>query len=95
MQRELDLTQDQRERTDKILKESQERTREIMKPVAADLRTEVQKTMQQFREVLTPQQRTNLENLLRRPHSHDPRSQSAPHGKPPPGLHPTNAAAAE
>src|SRR2546428_576587 len=55
-QRELDLNPEQRERIDKILKESQERSREIMEPVTPELRAELQRTKDEFREVLTPEQ---------------------------------------
>ncbi len=66
MQRELGLTAEQRERVDKILKESQERTREIMEPVAPDVRAEMQRTRDKFREVLTLEQRARFDELLKR-----------------------------
>src|SRR5215472_2979952 len=40
-QRELDLTAEQREQVDKILKESQDRTRKILEPVQPQIREEV------------------------------------------------------
>ena len=68
-QRELDLTPDQRERVDKIIKESQERTRKLMEPVAPQLHTELQTTKEQFLAVLTPEQKIRFERLVkRRPH---------------------------
>jgi Spy/CpxP family protein refolding chaperone len=74
MQRDLDLTAEQRERTDKLLKESQERTREITKPIAAELRAEVQRTTERFREVLTREQLARFEELLKKQaHPHDQR----------------------
>jgi len=39
----LDLNPAQRERIDKLMKESQERTRNIMEPVAPDLRAELER----------------------------------------------------
>jgi hypothetical protein len=60
--RELDLTPDQRERLDKIIRESQERTRKVMAPY---LREEVQRTKEEFREVLTPEQRPRFDQLLK------------------------------
>jgi hypothetical protein len=60
--RELDLTSEQRERIDKILKESQERTRKVMAPY---LREELQRTGAEFREVLTPEQRPRFDELLK------------------------------
>ncbi len=66
MQRELDLSLEQRERVDKLLKESQERTREIMEPVAPEVRAELQRTKEKFREVLTPEQRARFDELVKR-----------------------------
>ena len=60
--RELELTPDQRERLDKIIKESQERARRLTAPF---LREEVQRTKAQFRELLTPEQRTKFDDLLK------------------------------
>src|SRR2546430_9015727 len=56
-ERELNLTLEQRERIDKLIKESQERTKKIMEPVAPRLREEVQRTKDEFVEVLTPEDR--------------------------------------
>ena len=70
-QRDLDLNPEQRERIDKLLKESQERTRKIMEPVAPDLRAELQRTKEEFQQVLTPEQRMRFEELMKkqlRPH---------------------------
>jgi hypothetical protein len=60
--RELELTPEQRERVDKLLKESQERTRKVMAPF---MREELQRTREQFREVLTPAQRPRFDQLLK------------------------------
>jgi Spy/CpxP family protein refolding chaperone len=70
-QRDLDLNPEQRERIDKLLKESQERTRKIMEPVAPDLRAELNRTKEEFQQVLTPEQRMRFEELMKkqqRPH---------------------------
>ena len=60
--RELDLTPQQRERLDQIVKASQERTRKAMAPY---LRVEIQNTEKDIREVLTPEQRTRFDQLLK------------------------------
>jgi Spy/CpxP family protein refolding chaperone len=65
-QRELDLTAEQRERIDKILKDSQERTHQIMQPVAPELHAELDRTKEQFLGVLTPAQRIRFEQLVKR-----------------------------
>ena len=73
VQRDLDLTPEQRERIDKLLRESQERTREIMEPVAPQFHAEVQRAKEEFRAVLTPVQQQRFDDLVRlqhRPHQH-------------------------
>jgi Spy/CpxP family protein refolding chaperone len=69
-QRELDLTPEQRERIDKLLKESQERTRKIMEPIAPEFHAELQRTKEEFRAVLTPDQQKRFDDLIKlhRPH---------------------------
>ncbi len=75
-QRELDLSVEQRERVDKMLKESQERMRGIMEPVSPQVRAEMQRTKEQFRNVLTPEQQKRFDELLRKPQH--PREQRRP-----------------
>lgn len=67
MERDLDLTKEQREKIDKILKESQEQTRRIMQPVSPTLHAQLQRTKEEFREVLTPSQQTRFDELLKHP----------------------------
>lgn len=71
VQRDLDLTPEQRERIDKILKDSQDRTRKMMAPVLPGLREEFQRTKEEFRDVLTPEQRVRFDELFR--HQQRPR----------------------
>ncbi len=80
VQRELDLSPEQRERIDKLLKESQERSKKIMEPVAPDLRQEFQRTKAEFREVLRPDQRERFEEMLKHPQR--PRDQRRPPAPP-------------
>ncbi len=56
---DLDLTPEQRERIDQILKASQDLTRKT-------LRDEFQKTKAAFREVLTPEQQGRFDELIKR-----------------------------
>lgn len=65
MQRDLNLTAEQREHIDKILKQSQERTRKLMEPVAPQLHQEIQRAKAEFREALTPEQQTTFDQLLK------------------------------
>jgi len=69
MQKELDLTADQRQRVDKLLKESQERTKKLMEPISPSLRAEVQRTKEEFREILTPEQRIRFDELVKQQHT--------------------------
>ncbi len=74
LQRELELTPEQKERIDKILKEGQEDSRRIMEPVMPELKARFQRTKEQFREVLTPEQRLKFDELIKRPqHSREKR----------------------
>jgi Spy/CpxP family protein refolding chaperone len=80
MQRDLNLTADQHEQIEKILKESQERSRKIMKPVAQPIRDELARTRDEFRKVLTPEQRAKFDELLKHQHRPDPQHRpGAPH----------------
>jgi len=82
-ERELALAPGQRERIDKIMKESQERTRTILEPVSADLHAELQRTKDEFLEVLTPPQRRHFEELVRKQQQrpHDSRHPGGPRGE--------------
>ncbi len=64
-ERELNLTRDQREQIDKIISASQERTKKLMEPVTPKIREELQQTKDKFVAVLTPEQRTRFEELLK------------------------------
>jgi hypothetical protein len=93
--RELELTPEQHERVDKILKESQERTKKVMAPY---VREELQRTKEEFREALTPEQRPRFDQLLKQQQQQQQRAreQRRPQppgerpgeGPPPPGANP-------
>lgn len=75
-QRELDLTPQQRERIDKLLKEGQERSRKLMEPVTPQLREELGRIKQEFLQVLTPEQRERFDGLIKKqPHPREQRRQ--------------------
>jgi len=81
-ERDLDLNAEQRERIDKLMKESQERTRQIMDPVAPDLRAELQRTKEEFRQVLTLEQRTRFDELVKKQQRpHEPHHTGGPRGQ--------------
>ena len=88
-QRELDLTPDQREQVDKILKDSQERTRKLMEPISSEFHAESKRAKEEFRAVLTPQQQIRFDELVKYQHrARDERHQSS-HDRSP--TVPTNA----
>lgn len=76
IQRELDLSPEQRELVDKALKESQERSKKIMEPVAPGLRLEIQRAKEEFRSILRQDQRDRFDELLKHPQR--PREQRHP-----------------
>ena len=65
MEQELDLTPQQREPIDRILKEGQDRTKKIMEMVEPRRREEFRKTIEEFRAVLTPAQRDRLDAIMK------------------------------
>ncbi|SPE59162.1 conserved hypothetical protein [Verrucomicrobia bacterium] len=78
MGRELNLSPEQRERIDAILRESQERSKKIIEPVSPQLREEVKKTKAEFIEVLTPEQRKRFADLAKQQQHRQPAPQQRP-----------------
>lgn len=62
---ELDLTPEQHERIEKIIREGQEKSRKIWDGVAPELRKELQSVHEKIRAELTPEQRRRFEQLLK------------------------------
>jgi Spy/CpxP family protein refolding chaperone len=95
--RDLELTPAQRAQVDRVLKEAQERSRRIMEPVGPQLREELQRTKEQFRDLLTPQQRARFDEVLKqqqqRPRDQrDPRRPLVPSAEQPPQPQPLEPA---
>jgi Spy/CpxP family protein refolding chaperone len=65
LERELELTPEQREPIDRILRGGQERMKKLMETVEPRRREEYRKTVEEFRAVLTPEQRKRLDVLLK------------------------------
>jgi hypothetical protein len=65
MDRELKLSPEQRERIGKILKESQERTKQIREEIAPEMREELKKVREQIRSELDPEQQQKFEEALK------------------------------
>jgi len=65
MQSELNLTPQQNERIEAIIRQGQDRTRKVMDPVRPQIQEELRRVMAAFRETLTPEQRAHFEELLK------------------------------
>jgi hypothetical protein len=78
LQRDLDLTPDQGERIDRLLKQSQADIFESWQWAEADMGDVLQWTKDEFRKVLTPAQQARFDELLKRPQR--PREMHRPPG---------------
>jgi Spy/CpxP family protein refolding chaperone len=65
VERELNLTADQREQIDKVITASQERSKKLMEPIQPKIREELQQTREQFRAILNPEQKIRFDELLK------------------------------
>jgi len=74
LERHLQLTPEQRERIGKIMAEGQERVRALRLQIDPELRKETQQTREQIRAVLTPDQRDQFEQMMKRPPRRNERS---------------------
>jgi hypothetical protein len=63
MERQLDLTAEQRERVETIVRESQERIHALAEDLAPRTREELRRMRERIREELTPPQRRKFEKL--------------------------------
>ena len=93
IERELDLAPEQREPMDKILKDGQERMKKLMETVEPRRREEYKRTLEEFRAVLTPEQRTRFDVILKQQQrARDQRKAASPRDRslpgPPPGSRP-------
>lgn len=61
----LDLTPEQQQRVEKILRDSQERTKQLWDRVAPQMRDELHKVRESIRAELTPEQEKKFEVLLK------------------------------
>lgn len=64
--RELKLSPEQRERIERLIRESQERTRQLWERVGPQMRRELAEVKEKIREELTPPQRKRFEELMKR-----------------------------
>lgn len=67
LERELDLTPEQRARIEALVQETQGRTRQAWQEMQPRLRDEFRRLREDIRAVLTPEQREQFDRLQRRP----------------------------
>jgi hypothetical protein len=72
-ERDLRLTPEQRERTEKILREGQERIKTLTEPVSGKIREELARTRLEFQQVLTPKQSAKFAEMLKQQQTREPR----------------------
>jgi Spy/CpxP family protein refolding chaperone len=65
LNREIQLTDEQRERIEEIIKEGQDRNRQLWNRVLPEIRREMQTTRERIRGVLEPEQVRRFEELMR------------------------------
>lgn len=65
LNREVNLTADQRTRIEQIIREGQERNRQFWERVAPELRKEIADTRRQIQAVLRPDQRARFDELMK------------------------------
>ena len=84
MQKELDLTHEQRERIEIIIHDSQDRMKAFSDQVGPKIRDEFREMRQKVRGELTPEQRKKFENLMKQHDERNKREEPGPHPPPPP-----------
>lgn len=65
MDHELSLNSEQRASIEKILKDSQERTKQIREKIAPEMREELRNVREQIRSELTPEQQEKFEEVVK------------------------------
>ena len=65
LDRDLNLTPDQHQKLEKILNESQKRSKEIWEKISPELREEMKTSREKMRAVLTPEQIARFDELMK------------------------------
>lgn len=81
---ELALTAEQTTNIEAILCASQQRTRELWEKVAPQMREEFHATQEQIHQVLTPEQQSQFDELMKKRHRPKDRDRKEPPPGPPP-----------
>jgi hypothetical protein len=71
-ERQLDLTPEQRQRIDGLVRDSQQRTKTLWEGFSPKLVEEMRKVREQVRDVLTPEQRKRFDELSAKPRLQSP-----------------------
>lgn len=72
MDKQIELTPDQRQRIEKIMHQSQERTRPLWQQIAPQMGEELRRVREEIRNELTPEQQKKFNDLLKaRPNRKD------------------------
>lgn len=82
LDRELKLTPEQHRQIDQVLDEGQKRTKEIWDRIAPEVREEMKKSRAQILDLLTPEQKSRFEELMK------PRAPKPPREVPPAATNP-------
>lgn len=84
LEQRLQLTPSQRERIARILEESHERTKNLMRPISPQMQAEVRDVRQKIKAELTPEQAVKFEEMRTRPaKTGDGREDRRPGQRPP------------
>ena len=67
MDRQLDLTPEQRQKIDKVMHDSLDRTRPLWQQISPQMRDEMRRVREEIRQQLTPEQQKKFNELLK-PH---------------------------
>ena len=79
VQKDLDLSSDQRARIEKIIGDGQDRIHELWDQVAPDIHDEYEDVKKKFCDVLTADQKKRFEDLMKQQlHPHKPATTNAP-----------------
>jgi len=92
MERELDLTAEQRTNIDRIIIDSQERTRSLWRPIVPLMGKEMQIVHDRIRSELTPEQQKRFDALLRQNQNRPVRKPNGPADAPDRGIGPAEPA---
>lgn len=65
MDKQLDLTPEQRQKIDKVMHDSLDRTRPLWQQIAPQMRDEMKRVREEIRQQLTPEQQKKFNDLLK------------------------------